>query len=383
VLSGPTRCYELLEERSGRPGIRIGIQHGELGFRRRVAVRSIRSDQADVARALIAGDGTARHANVVPTIDVLVDGNLVHIILEHIDGPTVADLVDGLAGAGRWLPARIACAIIHDALLGVAHLHATQDEALRTSMVHAARSEVIPTQMIVGIDGMTRILETGVPIPRRPGEDLPYLAPERPEGSLATSEANVYAFGVLLWELLTGARMPPGMTDGAIDRPSARVPGIPKELDAVVMCALSFDPRRRFATPAEMAYALHAAVVLATRAEVADVLQALRAGAPIPDDPPPRRLPSQPTRSFAPRVLLVFAALLVVALAVVVGRQQAKKPVASEAPPPPASAPAAPEASASAAASASPLASADPGKSRPGDRRADKDLKAVPPRQHH
>src|SRR5689334_16174493 len=81
VISGPTRSYELLEEPSGRLGVRLALQHGELGFARHVAIRTIRSDQADVIHGLIASEAQLRHANVVPTIDVLIDGRSVHVVM--------------------------------------------------------------------------------------------------------------------------------------------------------------------------------------------------------------------------------------------------------------------------------------------------------------
>src|SRR5206468_92229 len=96
---------------------------------------------------------------------------------------------------------------------------------------------------------------------------LAYMAPEQLLGSVVTRQADIFASGVVLWEMLAGRRLFLRGDDadsvliekllrGQLEPPSSVDPSIPAELDAVVMRALERETEKRFTTAREMALAL-------------------------------------------------------------------------------------------------------------------------------
>ncbi len=134
--------------------------------------------------------------------------------------------------------------------------------------------DVSPQNVMVGVDGVARVIDFGVAKARgrlqttREGAlkgKLAYMAPEQLSGQMTTRLADVYSAGVVLWEMLTGRRLFRADNDAALlvkvlreprDRPSRWVAGIPSKLDALVMRSIARDPGVRFATAREMADAL-------------------------------------------------------------------------------------------------------------------------------
>jgi serine/threonine-protein kinase len=173
---------------------------------------------------------------------------------------------------------------------GVLHgLHAAHEargdhnEAL--GIVHR---DVSPQNVIVGIDGVARVLDFGVAKAAgrlqttRDGQlkgKLAYMAPEQVRGEAVTRRTDIYAASVVLWETLTCRRLFKAdneahalarVLSGNAAAPSSLVPDIPAELDAVVARGLHLDPQQRYATAREMASALEAVVQPAPTTDVAE-----------------------------------------------------------------------------------------------------------------
>jgi len=128
-----------------------------------------------------------------------------------------------------------------------------------------------PHNILVGLDGMARVIDFGVAKAAgrlqttREGVikgKVAYMAPEQLSASEVTRAVDVYAMGVVLWELLTGRRLFRADSEialfrvalaGAKDPPSRHAPNVPKELDELVMTALALDPAARFPTAKDMA----------------------------------------------------------------------------------------------------------------------------------
>jgi len=141
---------------------------------------------------------------------------------------------------------------VRDACAGVAHLHAH-------GYVHG---DVCPGNLLVHDDHVT-LIDLGVA--RRIGESgtvrgtHAYMAPEQVRGEAWTPATDVFALGVVLWELVSGARLfhrgPPWLTMAAVVE--AGVPRLPDPgLDAIAQAALAKDPARRTPSPEALADAL-------------------------------------------------------------------------------------------------------------------------------
>jgi serine/threonine-protein kinase len=242
-------------------------------------LKSVRSDAAEMIHALVVDEARLRHANILSTLDVLVDGATVHVIMEHVEGSCLGEILGLQASSGQRLPPAVAATVLHDVLVGLEHAHGAHDETMGlANMLHC---DVSPENVIVGFDGLTRIVDLGLPRTKS-SDDAPgrskvaYLAPEQLAGSAVDRTADIYVCGILLWELLAGARLFDAVrADEPIARPSSRARGVPRALEAVAMRALSHDPRERFGSASAMAKAIEKAIRLASRSSVSEAVRAL------------------------------------------------------------------------------------------------------------
>ena len=285
--------YELLGEiaSGGMATVHLGRMRRAHGFSRLVAIKAMHPQFAkDPAFAGMFVDearltARLRHPNVVPTLDIICEGDELLIVMEYIEGESLASLLRFSKDAGDSMPVTVACAILHDALLGLHEAHeAKDDDGQGLAIIHR---DVSPQNVLVGLDGLARVLDFGVAKARGTvhasfdGEikgKVPYMPPEQLFGEKLDRTVDIYAAGVLLWESLAGARLFEGPTEEIIVRriseetvpaPSTRRAELSAVLDAVVLRALSRDNKARFQTALDMANAIAAASPLASRTEVA------------------------------------------------------------------------------------------------------------------
>jgi serine/threonine-protein kinase len=202
------------------------------------------------------------HPNIVSVFDTGADGPVAYIVMELCEGET---LRDRLTRTGPLAPSEAAGVMVQVLNgLGFAHEH---------QLIHR---DVKPANVLVTPDGRVKVTDFGIAKaayggtadPTTTGKVLgsvPYLAPEQVEGEPLDARADVYAAGVVLYELLTGRPPFQAETDIAAAMlrltsdpipPRAVRSGIPKALDAIDMRALARDRDRRYATAADMAGAL-------------------------------------------------------------------------------------------------------------------------------
>jgi serine/threonine protein kinase len=229
---------------------------------RRVAVKildpQLAADPDTLERFRAEATAAARlsHPGVVRVFDTGVDGETCYIVMELIDGPTLAE---SLAREGPMDPAetiRIARAIL-DVL---SHAHAE-------GVVHR---DVKPTNVLTG-DHAVKVADFGIAKAAFARNDLTttgkllgtakYLSPEQAAGERVDARADLYAVGILMYEMLTGRVPFDAETDLAtamlrITRhptpPRALRRGIPRDLERVVMRALARDPGERFQSAEDM-----------------------------------------------------------------------------------------------------------------------------------
>jgi serine/threonine-protein kinase len=156
--------------------------------------------------------GRIHHPNVVAVHDLIsADGEL-SLVLEYIHGETAATLLKAHRGP---LPEPIAARIVVDALRGLHAAHQAQAED--GTPLHIVHRDVSPHNILVGADGVSRMLDFGVAKATvriqttREGQakgKLRYMAPEQLlSGSTLDHRADLYAAAVVLWELLVGRRL--------------------------------------------------------------------------------------------------------------------------------------------------------------------------------
>jgi eukaryotic-like serine/threonine-protein kinase len=281
----------------GMASVFLGRLNGPAGFSKTVAIKQMHAHLAgnqefvgmflDEVRIV----SRIQHPNVVGTIDVIQEGNELFIVMELVQGESLATLFNAARIAAVTVDPRIAAAIALDLLHGLHAAHEACDEhGFPLGVVHR---DVSPHNIMVGTDGISRVLDFGVAKARgrlqsTSGGQLKgkvaYMAPEQLGIDEVDRRVDVYASAAVLWEALAGRRLVHGAGEGAIlarvqqggfPPPSTFARGVSSELDAIVMKALETNPAARFPTARDFAMALERTVPSASRYEVAAWVQSV------------------------------------------------------------------------------------------------------------
>ena len=276
--------YELVGEiaSGGMATVYLARLTGVGGFQRFVAMKRLHPHLANekefVEMFLDEARIAARihHPNVVPILEVGASAVGYYLVMEYIEGDTLARLLARAATAGKRLPVPIALRIALDMLSGLHAAHELRDDA--GEAVNLVHRDVSPQNVLVGVDGIARITDFGVAraasrlTATRVGQlkgKIAYMAPEQAAGEESLDRrADVFAAGIVVWEEIAAKRLFKAENEAAtLSRvmsepvPSllAFVPDLSPELSAVVMRALDRNPEHRFASCAQFADALEAA----------------------------------------------------------------------------------------------------------------------------
>jgi serine/threonine-protein kinase len=280
----------------GMATVHFGRLLGPVGFSRTVAIKRLHPEFARdpefvsmfVDEARLAA--RIRHRNVVPTLDVIADDGELFLVMEYVLGESLGALLRRLRRQGNpRIPPAVAASILGGCLEGLHAAHETCDE--QGSNLGIVHRDVSPTNVLVGADGMARVLDFGIAkaagrtYTTREGEvkgKVAYMAPEQLNSGEVTRQADVYAAAVVLWESLTGKRAFAGDNEaivvsramfGELSRPSTVDPEL-APYDEVVMRGLSRAPDERYQTARQMAIELEQAPT-ATLSQVADWLESV------------------------------------------------------------------------------------------------------------
>lgn len=210
----------------GMASVHLGLLRGALGFSRVVAIKRLHPTLAcDERRVAMMVDearvaALVRHVNVVPTLDVIVFGGEVFVVMEYVRGASLSNLVSFERGRGGLLATDALVSIVRGTLRGLQAAHnATSFDGEALGIVHR---DVSPQNILVGVGGIARLIDFGVARAEgsqdetRDGEfkgKLAYAAPEQLNGERITSQADIFAMGVVLWEALVGERLFAGESD--------------------------------------------------------------------------------------------------------------------------------------------------------------------------
>ncbi|MEZ4409557.1 MAG: serine/threonine-protein kinase [Polyangiales bacterium] len=292
--------YELVAPlaRGGMGSVHLARLPGVGGFQRLYAIKVMHPHLAEeeefVAMLLDEARLAARihHPNAVAIVDVCQGSQGFYLVMDYVDGVTLAKLLSATASFPWRQRVSAALRVIVDALSGLHAAHElTDDDGAPLNIVHR---DVSPQNILVGTDGAGRITDFGIALAAsriaasRPGmiKGKPsYMAPEQITAGPADRRADVFAVGIVLWEALTGRRLFTGDTEMAVmmqvmtaevPAPSTYASAVPPILDEVCAWALSREVGARPATARALAQAIESAAsehgLLASTHEVADLL---------------------------------------------------------------------------------------------------------------
>ncbi len=199
------------------------------------------------------------HHGIVSVYDSGTDGETPYIVMQFIEGRTLADLPGVRA---RRIPPMKAAQVAKEIAEALAAAHAE-------GVIHR---DIKPANVMVTRDGKVLVMDFGIARLISGPETAPqtsavlgtasYLSPEQAQGQSVDARSDIYALGVVLYEMLTGRPPFTGDSPMAIaykqvnatpEAPSSVNPDVPPELDAVVMRALSKNPANRYQTGQEFA----------------------------------------------------------------------------------------------------------------------------------
>lgn len=232
---------------------------------RLVAIKTLqrRMPRAGELPAALLGEartaGMLSHPNIVPVFELGSAEAMQFVVFEYVPGQTLRSL---LAAHGA-LAAPAAVVMLSQVLAGMAHAHTA-------GVVHG---DLSPANILISTSGAPRVTDFGIAalLQEQRGATGPlsgtlrYMAPERFQNQPASTRSDVFALGLLFYEMLTGVpAFDADSEHGLIYKllyeptplPSAKASGVDRTLDSIVLRALDKDPARRYADAGEMKQAI-------------------------------------------------------------------------------------------------------------------------------
>nr|BDT30920.1 serine/threonine protein kinase [Myxococcus sp. MH1] len=268
-MAVPFGKYELLRKiASGGMGqVFLAREHGT-GFERLVVLKLIlphlAEDDEFLSMFLDEAGLVARltHPNLITILDLTQIEGRHCLAMEYVQGDDVRRLEKFSRTQGKPLSVGLILRIIADAAAGLHYAHQARDPQGRPMrLVHR---DVSPQNILVGFDGGVKVIDFGVAKAATSSANTatgvlkgkyPYMSPEQASGLAIDARSDLFALGVVMWELLTGKRLFKGdsdlmtlrlVKDCQVPRPSQLNPKLPPGLDEVVLKALAPTPEERY-----------------------------------------------------------------------------------------------------------------------------------------
>jgi serine/threonine-protein kinase len=222
------------------------------------------------------------HSNCVQVFDIGVGDNTYFIVMEYVDGSDLKGVIENLKDTAQRMPVEEACLICVRICEGLAYAHELQDSSGKS--MHIVHRDMSPPNVLLTRYGEVKIVDFGLAKANSQLEQsepgiikgkFGYLSPEAAQGKDVDARTDVFAVGIILWELLAGKRLFQGNTDLETVRmvQKAVVPDIRgirtdmhERVVRVLNRALAADPNQRYQTARELGHDLNQALFELPRA---------------------------------------------------------------------------------------------------------------------
>jgi len=270
--------YTLLRvlAKGGMAELFLAIQKSVAGFEKLIVIKrilpSMNQDKAFIDMLLHEARiaATLSHPNIVQIFDVGQAEGLYFIAMEHVHGEDIRSVVRGMKVKGvPEFPLEHALAIAMGMCAGLSYAHEKRDlDGTELNIVHR---DISPQNVVITFSGDVKIVDFGIAksdtkmhTETRSGKlkgKVPYMSPEQARGEPIDARSDIFATGVMLFELTTGKRLFKGSSEfetlkliceREYPKPSQVRPGYPPELERIVMKALMKDKSERYQSTREM-----------------------------------------------------------------------------------------------------------------------------------
>ena len=276
VLPNQIGRYEVLGQLAtgGMAEILLARLSGPSDFRRAVVIKRILPQYAQMSAfvAMFLDEARIvakiRHPNVVQVQELGEHDGDVFLVLEYVAGENLSSVLKRATANGEKIEPELVAYIIAESCAGLHAAHElTSDDGKRQNLVHR---DVSPQNIFVAYDGHVKILDFGVALTdervakTEVGDvkgKFEYMSPEQASGEALDRRSDIFAMGIVLYELATGRRLFKRTTHAKtfeaickepVIPPSRLVETFPAALEAVIMRALAKRPDDRYSTAAEM-----------------------------------------------------------------------------------------------------------------------------------
>ncbi len=247
------------------------------GFEKEVAIKrilpSLTKDQRFVRMFLDEAKLSLHlnHANIVQVFDIGQADETYFIVMEYINGCNLKDILNSLAQRGERLPVEQAIFITMEICKGLDYAHSKSKDGQALGVVHR---DISPPNVLVSRDGEVKITDFGLAKAviqlehTDPGivkGKFGYLSPEAAYGEAVDPRTDIFAAGIVLWEMLAGKRLFLGKTDlktleqvrkAHIPALSSINPDVPPELEEILRKALHRERDQRYSSARQLGEAL-------------------------------------------------------------------------------------------------------------------------------
>jgi len=280
-MATPQQRYKVLEKvaAGGMAEVYRAESAGLEGFKKIVAIKRVLPHLSEKKQFIGMFLDEARvsahlsHSNCVQVFDIGVGDNTYFIVMEYVDGADLKGVIEFRRKHNLPFPVEAACLICVRICEGLAYAHELVDG--KGESLHIVHRDMSPPNVLITRHGEVKIVDFGLAKANsqlersEPGiikGKFSYLSPEAAKGGTVDARTDIFAVGIILWELLAGRRLFMGESDLETVRmvQAARVPSIreinrnvPPELEQVLMKALTEDPAARYQRARDFGAALN------------------------------------------------------------------------------------------------------------------------------
>lgn len=271
--------YTLLRKLAtgGMAELFLALQRSVAGFEKLVVIKrilpSMTRDQAFIDMLLHEARiaATLSHPNVTQIFDVGFVDDAYYIAMEYVQGEDLRSIVRQMRARGmNEFPLEHALTVVLGTCAGLAYAHEKRDiDGTQLNIVHR---DISPQNVLITYTGDIKVVDFGIAKSgyRPVGEDtlsgrlkgkVPYMSPEQARGEEVDWRTDIFATGIMLFELTTGKRLFKGanevetlrlIVDREYPRPTLIRPAYPKRLETIVMRALEKDKTFRYQSAREL-----------------------------------------------------------------------------------------------------------------------------------